>query len=135
MLIEDGLELLDEAECQRLLAEGGIGRVGMTAGALPVILPVNFAIIDGDIVFRTSDGSKLHATRGGAVVAFEVDAYDVPAARGWSVLAVGRAREVTDEHDLEQLRELHLAPWANGERTHFVRLRPELITGRRIVTR
>ncbi len=134
-MIDDRLELLDEAECRRLLAQGGIGRVGMTSGVLPVILPVNFALIDGDIVFRTGEGSKLHATRGGAVIAFEVDAYDVPAERGWSVLAVGRAREVSDDDDLEQLRLLHLAPWANGERTHFVRLRPELITGRRIATR
>jgi nitroimidazol reductase NimA-like FMN-containing flavoprotein (pyridoxamine 5'-phosphate oxidase superfamily) len=133
MLIEDGLELLDEEECHALLAAGTIGRVGTTIGALPVILPVNYAYVDGAVVFRTGDGTKLRASKGGSVIAFEVDAYDAVARRGWSVLVVGRADVVTDDGDLERLRSLGLAPWANGERTTYVRLHPEMLTGRRIV--
>lgn len=132
MLIDEGLELLEENECRALLRDGDLGRVGMTVGALPVILPVNYAYVDGSVVFRTSDGTKLRASQGGTVIAFEVDAYDVGQREGWSVLAVGRAIEVTDEHELDQLRSLGLAPWANGERTHYIRLRPEMLSGRRI---
>lgn len=132
MLIEEGLELLDEPECRSLLAGGTIGRVGMTVAALPVILPVNYAYLDGDVVFRTSDGTKLRASQAGTVVAFEVDSYDTDAQSGWSVLAVGRAREITESDDIDEARALGLAPWANGERTRYVRLHPEMLTGRRI---
>jgi len=135
VLIDDGLELLDEAECKTLLAQGSLGRVGMTAGALPVILPVNYSVVDGDVVFRTGEGTKLRASRDGAVVAFEVDSYDVAAGTGWSVLAVGRAREITDAEELDRCRALGLAPWADGERTSFVRMHPEVLTGRRIPER
>ncbi len=53
--------------------------------------------------------------------------------RGWSVLAVGHASEVAGEDDLATFRALGLAPWADGTRTHYVRLVPEVLTGRRIV--
>jgi nitroimidazol reductase NimA-like FMN-containing flavoprotein (pyridoxamine 5'-phosphate oxidase superfamily) len=135
MLSDEGLELLAEDECRALLAAGEIGRLGMTQSALPVILPVNYAYVDGDIVFRTAEGMKLRAAARGAVVAFEVDDYDRARRTGWSVLAVGRAHEVTDPGDLAALRSLDLAPWANGERTHYIRMRPEMLTGRRIVAR
>ena len=135
MLIDDGLELLDEQECRSLLAGGTIGRVGMTVAALPVILPVNYAYVDGDVVFRTGDGTKLRASQAGTVVAFEVDSYDTDAQTGWSVLAVGRAREVTEPEDIDAARSLGLAPWANGERTRYVRMHPEMLTGRRIAPR
>jgi len=132
MLIDEGLELLDEAECLRLLASASIGRVGLTVGALPVILPVNYALVEGDVVFRTGEGTKLRASRQGTVMAFEIDAYDANARTGWSVLAVGCAREVTDERQLADLRTLGIAPWADGERTRYVRLCPEMLSGRRI---
>jgi nitroimidazol reductase NimA-like FMN-containing flavoprotein (pyridoxamine 5'-phosphate oxidase superfamily) len=135
MVTDDGLESLGEQECRALLAQGTLGRVGMTQGALPVIVPVNYAVVDGDVVFRTGEGAKLAASRRDAVVAFEVDSYDVGAQRGWSVLAVGRAHEVTDAEELERLRALGLAPWANGERPSFVRMHPEMVSGRRIVDR
>lgn len=135
MLSDEGLEILTEAECRELLELGGIGRVGVTAGALPVILPVNFAYVDGDIVFRTGDGTKLRASRDGVVVAFEIDGYDVGSQHGWSVLAVGRAHEIEDAVDLAMARGLGLAPWANGSLVHYVRLTPELLSGRRIAAR
>lgn len=135
MLIEEGLELLEEAECRALLERGSIGRVGLTVGALPVILPVNYAVVDGDVVFRTGEGTKLRASRHGTVMAFEIDAYDEDAQTGWSVLAVGCAREVTDDEDVSNFRTLGIAPWANGDRTRYVRMSPEMLTGRRIAPR
>ena len=60
-MVYDGLEILDEHECRRLLASQCIGRVGVTIGALPAIFPVNYVTVDGDIVFRTGEGTKLRA--------------------------------------------------------------------------
>src|ERR1044071_6519830 len=99
MLIDDGLELLTEAQCAELLASETVGRVGVTIHGLPVILPVNYAVFDGDIVFRTSEGTKLHAATERAIVAFEVDAHDAAAGLGWSVLVIGRSARVADADD------------------------------------
>jgi nitroimidazol reductase NimA-like FMN-containing flavoprotein (pyridoxamine 5'-phosphate oxidase superfamily) len=116
----------------RLLVAGDVGRVGITVGGLPAIFPVNYGVVDGHIVFRTAPGSKLAAAARGAVVAFEVDDYDRAERSGWSVLVVGPSEIV---HDLEltfKILDAAIEPWAGGIRTNIVRIRPELISGRRI---
>lgn len=132
MPIDEGLEVLTQQQCLELLAVGPVGRVGVTIHGLPVIMPVNYALVDGDIVFRTSDGTKLQAATERAVIAFEVDAHDADRHSGWSVLAIGRSSSVTDEAELVAFEQYELTPWAGGERNNYVRLRPELISGRRI---
>ncbi len=133
MLIDDGLELLTEDQCRELLATGGVGRVGVTIGGLPVILPVNYAYFDDDVVFRTGDGTKLQAASRGSIIAFEIDEYDTAEQCGWSVLLIGHASTVTDDDVRAALDRRGLATWADGERSTYVCLHPELITGRRIV--
>jgi len=133
MLRDEGLDLLTEPECYDLLASGSVGRVGVTVGALPVILPVNYRTVDRDVVFRTSPGTKLRAALDHAVIAFEVDALDERRRSGWSVLIVGRAHEVVDPREVAQLDALGLEPWAgDGGRDRWVRLHPEFVSGRRI---
>jgi hypothetical protein len=68
------------------------------------------------------------------VIAFEVDRYDSDTRSGWSVLVVGRSSMVTDTAELARLDGYDITPWASGDRSNCVRLRPELITGRRIVS-
>ena len=75
---DEGLDILDEDECLRLLATVPIGRVGICSGALPAILPVNFELYGRSIVFRTGRGTKLDAAVRSAVVAFQADQYDAP---------------------------------------------------------
>jgi nitroimidazol reductase NimA-like FMN-containing flavoprotein (pyridoxamine 5'-phosphate oxidase superfamily) len=129
-LIENGLELLEPEECRSLLGRGGIGRVGVTIGALPAIFPVNYAVLGEDIVFLTGEGTKLRTAVDRSVVAFQIDEFDN--ATGWSVLAVGVAAEITDGAELDAARTLRLVPFAGGDRCHFVRIRPEFVSGRRI---
>jgi nitroimidazol reductase NimA-like FMN-containing flavoprotein (pyridoxamine 5'-phosphate oxidase superfamily) len=132
ILVDEGLELLTEADARALLATADVGRVGVTIAALPAIFPVNYGIVDDCIVFRTAPGSKLSAAASGAVVAFEVDDYDRAERSGWSVLVVGPSEIV---HDLEltfKILDAAIEPWAGGIRTNIVRIRPELISGRRI---
>jgi len=89
--------------------------------------------LDGDIVFRTGAGTKLDAALHNSVVAFEVDDVDPLYHGGWSVLVVGIADEVRDPASLQRAMALPLAPWAPGDRHHVVALRPEFVSGRRIV--
>lgn len=129
-----GVELtsIPAAECALLLTRGRVGRVGVSQGALPVVLPVNYAILDGDIVIRTGAGTKLDAALAGAVVAFEIDCFDPMYHEGWSVMVQGRAHEVVDSDELKRARTLPLKPWADGSRDRFVRISTERISGRRI---
>jgi len=132
-MIDHGLELLSEDEAVRLLAGGEVGRIGITIGALPAIFPVNYRLIDGVIVFRTAPGSKMSAAAGGAIVAFEVDDWQLEDRSGWSVLVVGRATVVDDGALSDQARAAHLEPFVDGCRHLLVRIEPTFISGRRLV--
>jgi nitroimidazol reductase NimA-like FMN-containing flavoprotein (pyridoxamine 5'-phosphate oxidase superfamily) len=135
MLTDDGLELLTEMQCLDLLhtvPAGSVGRVGVTISGLPVILPVHYAFVGGAVVFRTGVGTKLDAATRNAVVAFEVDDYDTRSHAGWSVLVIGRAAIVDADRERAVYAHLEGSPWAHGERHNFVRVYPEMITGRRI---
>ena len=133
MLIDEGLELLDEDEARRLLRQEDLGRVGVTMGALPAIFPVNYVVLDGDVFFRTSPGSKLSAAAANAIVAFEVDQHDRADRTGWSVLVVGRAEIVDDPVLLALAGSEGLAPYARGQRANLVRVHTEMISGRRVL--
>lgn len=133
MIVDDGLELLTDEECRRLLEMGEVGRVGITIGALPAIFPVNYRVIDEAIVFRTSPGSKLSAAARGAVVAFEVDDYQTADRSGWSVLAIGRAEVVLDLDLTFRVLAARLEPFVEGFRSSIVRIEPTLLSGRRLV--
>jgi len=108
----NGLEVLDREDCLRLLAGATLGRVGLTSGALPMVLPVNF-LLDGDrVLVRTSRGSKLEAALRGAVVAFEADDFHSMHHSGWSVAVTGVASEVSQPADLDAVRQMPIARWA-----------------------
>lgn len=135
-LDHNGMEVLSREECLVLLSTTPVGRVGLTVGALPVILPVNFAVSAGDdIVFRTGEGQKLRAALDGAVIAFEADGLDAERQEGWSVLVQGVARLTAtgDGPDLPGLELAELATWAGIEPSHVVMVNTEHMSGRRIV--
>ena len=128
----DVFDSLTESECRNLLATRTFGRVGVTSGGLPVIFPVLYVYADNAITFRTGGGTKLRAAESGDVLAFEVDAYDIGTDEGWSVLVRGRATVLTTEHEQDDLPTLD-ATRADDRRGHYVRLRCELVTGRRLL--
>ncbi len=128
-----GLSALSRDECLDLLSRSVIGRVVFTSAALPAVQPVNYAVdIDGAIVIRTARDSRLAAAVNNAVVAFEVDDFDVAARAGWSVIVTGRARLVRDPVELTRVQALPLEVWAGGPRTEFIRIAPEIVSGRRV---
>jgi nitroimidazol reductase NimA-like FMN-containing flavoprotein (pyridoxamine 5'-phosphate oxidase superfamily) len=128
------IEDLAPSECLRLLASVPVGRVGVTIDALPAVLPVNFVVHEGAVVFRTVPGTKLDAATAGAVVAFEADGYGTNAEpNGWSVLVRGVAREIADAEEVAEARRLPLESWAwDGGADRFVRIELTVVTGRRV---
>jgi len=128
-----GLEILAREECLRLLRTGRVGRVVVTDRALPAAFPVNYALLDEDIVFLTSAGSKLTAAEGEEVVAFEIDEIDTVNQAGWSVLVQGLASVIEDPETLARAAALELRPWAPMGDFRFVRIFSELMSGRRLL--
>ncbi len=129
------LEKLTPAECRRLIAPGGVGRLAFGTASGPVVFPVNFAVVADTIVVRTAEGTVIegHADE---PMALEVDRIDEALCQGWSVLVRGQARRVTHPSELWRLREDAVVwPWAGGTREVYVRIAPTRITGRRIETR
>lgn len=129
----NGLEILGRSECLQLLGGARLGRVGVTFGALPTILPINFRLVDERIVFRTGLGTKLDAATSNAIVAFEVDEMDPLWHTGWSVVVTGLAHEVTSPEELARLDEADIPYWAPAEGDRIVEISMEMISGRRIV--
>lgn len=123
---------LDTEECWRRLGTHGVGRVAATTAEGPMVLPVNYTVVDGAITFRTAAGS-VPAQVLGEQVAFEVDHIDETFGRGWSVLVRGRARGVTRPETLRRLEDrARSEPWAGGRREVWVCVDVVGISGRAI---
>lgn len=126
---------LGVGECRRLLGTHGVGRVGVSTSDGPVILPVNYILLEDSVAFRTAPGAP-PASAAGNLVAFEVDRVDDALSQGWSVVVVGMARVVTDPVQVRLLdARPHSLPWAGGERGLWITISPTRITGRRIAAR
>ena len=137
-----GIELT-AGECWQLLASASIGRVVFTHRAMPAIRPVNHFIDGRTIIIRTHDGAAIAsrameqsaASEGmpsGSVVAYEADALDPVRHTGWSVIATGFARLVTNPDDIARYTAA-IEPWIAGEMNQVVAIEPQIITGRRLV--
>jgi nitroimidazol reductase NimA-like FMN-containing flavoprotein (pyridoxamine 5'-phosphate oxidase superfamily) len=131
-------EVLDEAECLRLISSAAVGRLGYLGRYGPTILPVNYALHEGTIVFRTAHDSPTDEDlRTGIAnaeykVAFEIDELNPASREGWSVLVQGSVHHVTSEEERASVLESGVEPWAGGDRELYLRVRPTRITGRRI---
>ncbi len=118
--------------CRTLLSTHGVGRVAVSTPEGPAVIPVNYEVVDDAIVFRTAPDSA-PAAAVGKDVAFEVDHVDEAMSQGWSVLAVGPARMITEPGEVRNLADrAHTKPWAGGSREMWVSIQPTRLTGRRI---
>jgi nitroimidazol reductase NimA-like FMN-containing flavoprotein (pyridoxamine 5'-phosphate oxidase superfamily) len=126
------LEELGTDECRALIAPGGVGRFVYSDDEGPVAVPLNFRVLDGDIVFRTDSEAMAMAASSDKSISFEVDQLDEALSEGWSVLVTGHARVIVDPVELDEARSLGITPWAGGDRQTYVRVVPRNLTGRRI---
>ena len=133
-------EVLDERECLRLVAPGGVGRIAFVGELDLTVLPVNYRLVDGNILLRTrADGliagdltTAIGMRKAEYRVAFEVDQFNEAAREGWSVLIQGPAHHVDPETEQAAALAADVHPWAGGTRDHVIEVRPVRITGRRI---
>jgi nitroimidazol reductase NimA-like FMN-containing flavoprotein (pyridoxamine 5'-phosphate oxidase superfamily) len=133
---------LTEDECWRLLASASIGRVVFTHHAMPAIRPVNHLIDGRKIIIRTHLGAAIasrateqsadsHGKTCGSVVCYEADELDPVRHTGWSVIATGLARLVTDPADIARYATA-VEPWIAGDMNQVVAIEPQIISGIRL---
>lgn len=121
---------MSPAQCRERIAAGGVGRIVWCSHGRPQIYPVNYAVVDDDIVFRTAPYTALGTQVVGQPVEFEVDELDHEGERGWSVVVQAEATAVTDPDEMMRLRRSAPQPWAEGQRNLLIRLHPQRMTGR-----
>jgi nitroimidazol reductase NimA-like FMN-containing flavoprotein (pyridoxamine 5'-phosphate oxidase superfamily) len=131
------IEELDEDTCLQLISQGGIGRIAYTSRFGPAVLPVNYTLHEGAVVFRTAEHGPLDEDLRTGIegaeykVAFEIDDIDLAGRQGWSVLIQGPAHHVIAT-ERDAVLKSGVEAWAPGDRELFVRIVPSRVTGRRI---
>jgi uncharacterized protein len=132
-----GSEVLTRNECLRLLAlhAGGVGRLGFVSASNVVVLPVNYRMLDGDLVIQVGAGSMLDAAVQKEVVTFEVDAVSVDDSSAWSVLVHGLARVVDEDRQAAAAQPRGDLPFVPEPGSSFVRIRTGVMSGRRFPIR
>jgi nitroimidazol reductase NimA-like FMN-containing flavoprotein (pyridoxamine 5'-phosphate oxidase superfamily) len=128
---------LERDECVELLALTRFGRLAVSPpdwGTPPVIRPVTYVFdrSSQSIVFRSARGSKFTALLLSGQAAFEIDGIEPAAETGWSVIVQGPIEEITNTAEIHRLERLELHPWAPGEKPHWIRIRANVVSGRRI---
>lgn len=118
---------LDEEACWAVLRRLEFGRLAYRLGTHLDIAPVNYAVHEGHIVFRTAIGSKLSGILGDGEVVFEVD--EVTDRHAVSVVVRAIAREM-GEDEARWADQMRLRPWVLTVKEHVVVLEPLRITGR-----
>lgn len=120
---------LDRSECLRLVASRSVGRLGLTIGALPTVIPVNYRLIGERLYFRIGDDEKLRAATTCAVVAFQVDDIDESEHGGWSVVLTGIAEPIEHADIQERLESIGIPDWLPAARHAIVGLATDVVAG------
>jgi nitroimidazol reductase NimA-like FMN-containing flavoprotein (pyridoxamine 5'-phosphate oxidase superfamily) len=127
---------LGRTECLRLLAETRFGRIVISVSDWdrPAIRPVNYVFDEPSqsVLIRSARGSKLHAVLRSSTAVFEIDGADTAGRVGWSVIIAGVAEEITNEAEVRRVERLGLVSLAPGHKGHWIRIRPNTVSGRRI---
>jgi nitroimidazol reductase NimA-like FMN-containing flavoprotein (pyridoxamine 5'-phosphate oxidase superfamily) len=126
---------LGARESEELLRSGIAGRVALVTPTGPHIVPVNYSVVDDAVIIRTSPYSLLGTYGRDTTLAFQIDGFDQERSRGWSVQVRGRGQVVTDQAQIDRIREVgEPRPWANGVRSLYLRLRWTEMSGRQLGT-
>jgi nitroimidazol reductase NimA-like FMN-containing flavoprotein (pyridoxamine 5'-phosphate oxidase superfamily) len=127
------LEVIDPAECMKLISLETLGRLGYIDLDRPNIVPVNYRSVDGNIFIRSLEGQKLESAHRRDATCLEVDRLDKWGRTGWSVVVHGTLEVIKDAAHLQQAWENDPQPWAHSETFTWLRMEPRSVTGRRVV--
>ena len=119
-------ELTTEA-CWDLLAQHKFGRLAYVLDGEVNIVPINHAVVDGQIAFETGQGSKLLGIDEQVTVAYEID--DITASQGTSVVVRGFVVALDGEE--AQVAQQGVQPWIGTPKVDVMAIVASSVTGRR----
>ncbi len=125
---ENPVTVLSQEECWDFLRSQEFGRLAFHLAEQVHITPINYAVDDDTLLFRTAEGSKLLAVVMNPDIAFEVDQYDEEMAV--SVILRGSAR-LLEEDEAHRSENVPLRPWVPTLKYNVVEIRPTELSGRR----
>ena len=130
---EAWIETLSLKECLDSLRSHRVGRIAVDAEGAPIILPVNYRLVESShgtwIALRTRPGNVIE--RAPIHVAFEIDELRAEAREGWSVLVRGTLHHV-DSAAADFGAQFDPDPWIVEDRDAWLVIEPFAITGRRL---
>ena len=127
------MEILNAEQCWEYLETNQIGRVATVVSDLVEIFPVNYLAYEGEIYFKTAEGTKLAAVTAHRQVCFEIDGHNEQTNEAWSVIVNGVARVLSHDAELDLAETLPLFPWNLEPKNHYVAIDPTELSGRRFV--
>lgn len=116
-----------------LLGRAEVARVAWYDGTQVSIVPVNYAVSDGALWFRTTPESAIVRAGAGVEVAVEVDDVGSTEGSSWSVVLRSAVELVEPDQAPDSIGELRI--WPAGARNVYVRLEPSEISGRKLQSR
>ena len=125
------LREIDEAECWELLTSREVGRVAYDDELGPMVVPLTYLRVEGSLLFRVAPYSELARHLPESRAAIEVDDIDYFTRTGWSVVVRGMIETVESE-ELPTLKD-RPTPWPEGQRSLYLRLTPDRVSGRRLL--
>jgi nitroimidazol reductase NimA-like FMN-containing flavoprotein (pyridoxamine 5'-phosphate oxidase superfamily) len=132
---ERHFDAMGRQQCLDLIESHHLGRIAWQAADVPQILPISYAMHQGSLYFRTLPDGLLAELAQPTSVALEVDDLDQQTRTGWSIVLHGHSSAVREPDELADMwASDSLVPWAAGNRTLFIRIRPDRIE-RRVVRR
>jgi hypothetical protein len=85
-------ETLSGADCWDLLRRASMGRIALSLGALPTIIPVQYFVTNHELAICLGQFAVPDKSVSSAILAFAADSVDSSSRSGWSVQVQGIAR-------------------------------------------
>lgn len=127
----DVIQNLSDEESLELLATKTFGRLVVRRNDDMDLFPLNYLVHEGEIYFRTAEGSKLFSLTLNNDVLFEADNVDGDSQEAWSVVVKGTARTLSSNAEIEAADQLPLKPWLPTLKYNYVVVSPNEISGRK----
>ncbi|WP_293310317.1 pyridoxamine 5'-phosphate oxidase family protein [Mycolicibacterium sp.] len=129
MAVDEGpVTVLGDDKAWDLLSSVTLGRLVTYFGGQLEIFPVNFAVQNGTLLFRTAEGTKLFTSVMNDQVLFEVDDHSLT--EGWSVVVRGTAHVLSTAEEIQEAEQVRLLPWVPTVKLRYVRVTPSEISAR-----
>lgn len=120
--------VLTADECWEALRGDEFARLAYVLGDEVNLVPINYAVDQDTLLFRTAEGSKLLGVVMNPHVVLEIDRFDEEQAT--SVVVRGEARKL-EEDEAHRADNVPLRPWTDTHKYNVVEIRPTDVTGRR----